>query len=655
VKVAYFSPFPPAKSGIADYSQSLAAELEKLVSLRRFNETTQGFQPSDFDIGLYHVGNNRDHVIAYETALQVPGVVVLHEANLHHLLCDLTIRRNNWAAYVEEASYDSGPTALEFARRVERLEVGPDYDGVPMLRRLAERSRAAIAHSQFVLGHLQQRGLKGPGAVIPHGAALLHDFRNEVRQELGISPDTPLVGTFGYLKPYKRLQEALRAFRRVVKFLPHAKFLMAGEQHADFPLEPLIRSLGLQDKVILLGYTPIEKFDGYIGACDVTLNLRYPTVGETSGTLMRAFGMGKATIVSDVGSFSELPEGTCLKVPVGASEEDLLFEYLQLVLSRPEIGSALGFQAKRWVETHCQWPTVAKEYASFLESVVKNSDYSPKPIFLPSVASQGVDVPLDHPIAEYLRTWNAKDDGARTYREGHMERFVRTLEACPKGAPSEIALEMGAYMQTTPALRDILGFGSVEGCYFGPLGNDYQETIYGEGGKSFSALIKQFDAEKDVYPYEDQRFSLVLCCELLEHLPADPMFMMSEINRILKPGGHVVITTPNAASARGLRAILLGYHPGFFSAYTHPDHSDDPRHAREYAPGELAALLEAAGFSVTKMETCEFISGPKPELAWVMRLLEQSAMPTHLRGDDLIVVGRKTGPVKERYPQFLYV
>ena len=87
----------------------------------------------------------------------------------------------------------------------------------------------------------------------------------------------------------------------------------------------------------VLGFTPIEEFVGYIAACDIVLNLRYPTVGENSGTLMRALGLGKAVLVSDVGSFCEYPDDICLKVPVDAAEEDTLFEYLNLLVSRPEV------------------------------------------------------------------------------------------------------------------------------------------------------------------------------------------------------------------------------------------------------------------------------------------------------------------------------
>src|SRR5205807_3689405 len=111
--------------------------------------------------------------------------------------------------------------------------------------------------------------------------------------------------------------------------------------------------------------------------CDVVLNLRYPTVGESSGTMLRALGLGKPVLVSEIGSFAEFPEDVCLKVPVGAGEEDLIFEYLNLLVSRPEVARALGARAKRYVARECNWATVAGQYAGFLESVVRGTEWGP--------------------------------------------------------------------------------------------------------------------------------------------------------------------------------------------------------------------------------------------------------------------------------------
>ena len=112
-----------------------------------------------------------------------------------------------------------------------------------------------------------------------------------------------------------------------------------------------------------------------MGACDIVLNLRYPTVGESSGTLLRALGLGKAVMVSEVGSFQEFPDDVCLKVPVGPGEEDLIFEYLNLLVSRPDVAQALGARAKDYVARECNWAAVARRYAAFLEAVVEGREY----------------------------------------------------------------------------------------------------------------------------------------------------------------------------------------------------------------------------------------------------------------------------------------
>ena len=378
-----FSPMPPSKSGIADYSEALAAELSQRVRLQVFGGPSPSFNPADFDISVYQLGNNPCHGFACEAALRYPGIAVMHEANLHHLVADLTINRGDWDAYLAECELNGGPAALAFARRVRALEVGPDYDGLPMTRRLLNASRGLIVHSEFVAGQMREQGFEGPVAVIPHGTWIPRTDRNAARHLLGLDPATPLVGAFGFLKPYKRIAESLRALRRLVAVDPRVRMILVGEPHPDFPVHQIIRTLGLSEHVRVIGFAPIERFVEYMGACDIVLNLRYPTVGETSGSLQRAMGLGKAVIVSDIGSFSELPDDTCLKVPAGpdlaTQEEDLIFQYLNLLVSRPDLAQAMGNRAKRSVERECSWAVAADRYADFIDQVLTGRKPAAKP------------------------------------------------------------------------------------------------------------------------------------------------------------------------------------------------------------------------------------------------------------------------------------
>jgi glycosyltransferase involved in cell wall biosynthesis/SAM-dependent methyltransferase len=654
MRVAYFSPLPPARSGIADYSEVLIESLRPLMELEVFSGPHQAYDPARFDVALYHVGNNGYHGFVYETALRHPGVVVLHENNLHHLIADLTIKRGDWDAYLRECEYEGGAPALEFARRVRKLEIGPDYEGVPMTRRLLESARGVVVHSRFMQEEVRAAGYKGASAVIPHGAWIPQADRNGFRHRLGLDEATPLVGVFGYLKPYKRIAESLRAFRRLLRLVPNVKMILVGEPHPEFPVQAMIRGMGLSANVRVLGFAPIGDFVGYLGACDIVLNLRYPTVGESSGTLLRSLGLGKAVMVSDIGSFQEFPDDVCLKVPVGAGEEDLIFEYLNLLVSRPEVARALGDRARDYVARECNWASVAARYTGFLEAVVKGTEYAPP-------ASQAVvpvaeSAPEAVPTVEYLAGWAEGEAGA-SYLSTHQTRLVKTLSITPAGGADDRILEMGAYLQITPALHTRLGYGEVRGCYYGKLGRIDHRSVTSAEGETFACEIDHFDAEKDRFPYPDGHFSTVICGELIEHLFEDPMHLMSEVNRILKPGGHLVLTTPNIAALRGVSAILQGYHPGFFHAYIKPAEGSgevDARHNREYTVREIHQLLKNSGFEVTLLETGEFRDEPHPEFGWILHLLERYRLGTELRGDGIYAVGRKTGAVRERYPGWLY-
>ncbi len=624
---------PPRRSGIADYSQALAAELRTLVELEIFDSALKVFDPARFDIALYQIGNNPDHDFVYEAALRHPGAVVMHESNLHHLMAHLTIVRGDWDAYVAEAEWNGGARARERAERARTLAVGPDYDGVPMTRRLLESAKGVVVHSGFMVKEMRSAGYEGPVSRIPHGAWIVEADGRGVRQRLGVDETSPLIGVFGHLKPYKRIAESLRAFRRVVRENDRVKMILVGEPHPDFPVQTLIETLGLQAHVRIVGFAPGDQFTEHIAACDIVLNLRYPTLGESSGSLLRALGLGKAVLVSDLGSFQEFPADVCLKTPVDSSEEDFLYEYLTLLTQRSDLARALGASAKAWVERECNWKKVAEQFADFLASVHSRP---------PS-------------LAQYILGWAVNPD-ARRYVETHRTRLLKTLEITPRGGPEDSALEMGAYLQITPALRTRLGYGYVRGCYYGKPGRVDRRDVVSTEGEKFECDIDHFDAENDRFPYEDASFSTVLCCELIEHLFKDPMHLMSEVNRILKPGGHLVLTTPNIASERGIAAILQGYHPGFFHAYIKPSASGetDARHNREYTPGEIHRLLETSGFEVELLETGPFGQEFHPEHDWVQRLLAAHKFSTALRGDGIYIVGRKITDVQERWPDWLY-
>ena len=258
-------------------------------------------------------------------------------------------------------------------------------------------------------------------------------------------------------------------------------------------------------------------------------------------------------------------------------------------------------------------------------------------------------------LADYILGFCSQTPESRVYAETHLGRFLKTVELVPEGGEDDRLLEMGAYMQITPALAN-LGYGEIRGSYLGPLGTTEKKTARSLLGETFTCFIDLFNAEADAFPYADEYFATVICCELVEHLSEDPMHMMAEINRILRPGGKLVMSTPNICSYRSVIGVLSGYHPALFAQYTarHGGNAVEPRHAREYAPRDVALLLEAAGFAVEQMQTGPFGLDRPPRQPWLVDMLDQHGFSTELRDDTIHVVGEKTGPVADRYPGWLY-
>ncbi|MEO8657440.1 MAG: methyltransferase domain-containing protein [Bryobacteraceae bacterium] len=259
-------------------------------------------------------------------------------------------------------------------------------------------------------------------------------------------------------------------------------------------------------------------------------------------------------------------------------------------------------------------------------------------------------------IRSFIRSLDMPGDDARRYLEIHLERIAITLGLTPPPQKTGKVLELGAYMHMTPALQCVLGYSEVRGAYFGPLGKSDLKKSTVAGRPVFECCVDSFDAEKDCYPYEDSAFDCVLACEIFEHFLHDPMHMLAEVNRVLDVGGHLVLTTPNVASATAVARILeMSGNPQLYAKYADPrgaDAESEVGHMREYTPDELKQSLHAAGFEVEQLFTT--VAPEYNSHAWVLRLLSDLQYPIHLRGEQMYCLARKVSAVRERYPGFLY-
>jgi glycosyltransferase involved in cell wall biosynthesis len=394
VRVAYYSPLPPMKSGIADYSAELLPHLAGHCEIELIVD--EGFRPEEtrfpvhghralpgllaagrFDAVLYQLGNNRDyHASIYRLLIDHPGVVVLHEYVIHHLVRDLTLFAGDPQAYVREMRYAYGRTGEAMARRCVATGVPLDPWSYPLFERAVDASRGVIVHNQFTRDRVLASRPLARIATVPHHLSLngLSEASEEAaRAALGIEPGTFAVATFGFLTASKRPEVLLRAFARLRREVPAARLLIVGEVSPHFDFDRVFTP-ELRQGVTVTGRLEIDRFLFYMRACDVAVNLRHPTAGETSGTVVRLLGMGKPLIVNETGSFAEIPDDAAAKVPVDStgdeSEEDLLLAYLRALAADEPLRRRMGENARRHMELHHSLAASARGYADFLRETV---------------------------------------------------------------------------------------------------------------------------------------------------------------------------------------------------------------------------------------------------------------------------------------------
>jgi glycosyltransferase involved in cell wall biosynthesis len=365
VKVAYFSPMPPSTSGIADYSALLVPELQKLIDVEVISEPKRGMGKG-CDIALYHVGNNPEHHGWIVEALRDrPGLVVLHEHVLHHLVAGMTIAVGDQDGYLRAMQRDAGVVGRLMAHGIIDGVVPPVWESRPMdfplCGEILDLATGLIVHSQTVEDAARSRGYAGPIYRIPHPAWP----KPEIQPDPALAGVTgPVFGAFGHLNTAKRAPQLVEAFAQVVEQEPDAKLLLVGsaseEIHIDGRLAEIEQSH--PGSVIRLPYVEENRLWNLIAACDVCICLRYPTMGETSGIAIRALVCGRPLVVSDVGWFSELSDQFAARVPVGDAEVACIADEMLALARNSQRREIMSDEAERFVATDLATPRIAELY-----------------------------------------------------------------------------------------------------------------------------------------------------------------------------------------------------------------------------------------------------------------------------------------------------
>jgi len=248
-------------------------------------------------------------------------------------------------------------------------------------------------------------------------------------------------------------------------------------------------------------------------------------------------------------------------------------------------------------------------------------------------------------IEETLESLISPDD---IYHNNHKRRMARTLQILVDMQPKGRLLEIGttglipiALSKLCPDLEVVVTDFDLEKP---PMGVD----IFTLNDHSVEVQVARINIEEQGFMFVSEHFDFVLCTEVLEHMEVDPMHMLSEVNRITKDLGTLILTTPNAVSTWSITKMLRGIEPYFYMQYRH-DRSLY-RHNYEYSIHSVMQVVKAAGFDGTIWTENSF---EEPNYTDIHKL-EAAGYQLNHTGDNIFTIAHKKSGVVDRHPKVIY-
>ena len=381
-----FTPLPPARNGIADYTYILMDQLRHLRRCIAYCDDVLASAPKDVDVRdaaqafrylgknapiLHQIGNNGGHVFVLEALRRYSGVVSLHDLSLLYLYELSSPRLEPILSGMQQQSRTLG-TVYGRQWKENRLKTEANYVLFDMVGEILSLADGIIVHSHYALNKL--RATYGADAtsrvaVIPHFAPQLKvTSAQEARQRLALPADAAIILTSGFATRAKRFDWLLEALETLLQRGVRFQWIHAGEERpTEFPLRDALQRRPLLKEVsTITGYVSESDLDAYIAAADLVVNLRFPSVGESSGTLARAFSAGRCCIVNDTAAYAEIPREAVVHIPL-LDTVPALVQAMEALLRDDSLRAMFGERAQRLAENGLAVKSVARQYADVID------------------------------------------------------------------------------------------------------------------------------------------------------------------------------------------------------------------------------------------------------------------------------------------------
>ena len=371
LKINWFSPLPPARSGIAQNfamqvlpalarhydvvlwtdQDQVAPEVQRIARVARYDPAAPPWRDlNDGSISIYHLGNHPDfHGGIWRVSVRQPGIVVLHDLCLHDFFFRVWIHsgrdRNSYLAALERWYGEEGRRAGEaFCNGgISPASMALQF---PLTREATRGALGVITHSGQSLAELKETPAC-PMAALDHPYVAAEEPRYQrwlaARSAVPHPPYRLIV--FGYLSRNRRLEAVLEALAGIPE---REQFLLevCGEIWDEGRIRTQIENLGLSSLVKLLGFLPEGLVEQKLSTAHMAINLRYPSMGEASGSQLQLWDYGLPTLVTRTGWYGSLPEDAAAFVRPENEVEDIQ-THLRAFLKNPAVFRAMGERGRR--------------------------------------------------------------------------------------------------------------------------------------------------------------------------------------------------------------------------------------------------------------------------------------------------------------------
>lgn len=392
-RLAFVSPLPPARSGIADYSAELLPELARHYSIDVIVEQAAVATPwirancgvrdsdwlrrhaADYDRVLYHIGNSDHHQNMFGLLEEIPGVVVLHDFFLSGISAHMEVTGYHPGYWARALYQGHGYAALR--QRFHAADTADVVWAYPCNLAVLQAARQIIVHSESSRRLADQwygADAARDWAVIPLlRVAQQQDDRAAARRTLALADDAFVVCSFGMLGPSKLNRRLLDAWlasplaaddRCLLVFVgenPVGEYGAALQAAID-AADPALRA-----RIRITGWADMAVFRQWLAAADLGVQLRTRSRGETSAAVLDCMNYGLPTIVNANGSMADLPDDGVCKLADDFDDADLAAA-LGALWANPAQRAALGERARAIVREAHAPRRCADQYAAAIEA-----------------------------------------------------------------------------------------------------------------------------------------------------------------------------------------------------------------------------------------------------------------------------------------------